>query len=134
MRLRTRHLLGVAELEPAEIALILDTAESFAEIGTREIKKVPTLRGRTVVNFFVEPSTRTRASFELAEKRLSADALNFSSDSNSSVILNTSFTCAMEILIFPPSISVMSLANLFKLIMLPPISHIFLSLIESYFQ
>jgi len=83
MRLRTRHLLGVAELEPAEIALILDTAESFAEIGTREIKKVPTLRGRTVVNFFVEPSTRTRSSFELAEKRLSADALNFSSGDSS---------------------------------------------------
>ena len=85
MRLRSRHLVGIASLEPDEIGLILDTAESFAEIGTREIKKVPTLRGKTVVNFFVEPSTRTRSSFELAEKRLSADALNFSAGSSSFV-------------------------------------------------
>ncbi len=85
MRLRTRHLLGIASLEADEIQLILDTAESFAEVGTREIKKVPTLRGKTVVNFFVEPSTRTRSSFELAEKRLSADAVNFSADSSSFV-------------------------------------------------
>jgi aspartate carbamoyltransferase catalytic subunit len=85
MNLKSRHLLGIEPLEPAEIALILDTAEGFAEIGTREIKKVPVLRGRTVVNFFVEPSTRTRSSFELAEKRLSADSLNFSSGSSSLV-------------------------------------------------
>jgi aspartate carbamoyltransferase catalytic subunit len=85
MRLRTRHLLGIASLEADEIELILDTAESFAEVSTREIKKVPTLRGRTVVNFFVEPSTRTRSSFELAEKRLSADAVNFSAASSSFV-------------------------------------------------
>jgi aspartate carbamoyltransferase catalytic subunit len=83
MRLRSRHLLGIASLGPEEITLILDTAESFAEIGTREIKKVPTLRGKTVVNFFVEPSTRTRSSFELAEKRLSADAVNFSASTSS---------------------------------------------------
>jgi len=83
MRLRSHHLLGIAELEPDEISLILDTAESLAEVGTREIKKVPTLRGRTVVNFFVEPSTRTRSSFELAEKRLSADTVNFSAASSS---------------------------------------------------
>jgi len=85
MRLRSRHLLGIASLEADEIELILDTAESFTEIGTREIKKVPTLRGKTVVNFFVEPSTRTRSSFELAEKRLSADALNFSASTSSFV-------------------------------------------------
>ena len=85
MNLKSRHLLGIEPLDPAEIALILDTAEGFAEIGTREIKKVPVLRGRTVVNFFVEPSTRTRSSFELAEKRLSADSLNFSSGSSSLV-------------------------------------------------
>ncbi len=78
MRLQSRHLLGIEALTPEEITLILDTAESFAEISRREIKKVPTLRGRTVVNLFMEPSTRTRTSFELAEKRLSADALNFS--------------------------------------------------------
>ncbi len=85
MKLRSRHLLGIASLEPDEIALILDTAEGFAEVSTREIKKVPTLRGRTVVNFFVEPSTRTRSSFELAEKRLSADSLNFSATASSFV-------------------------------------------------
>jgi len=85
MRLRARHLLGIDGLERDEIALILDTAESFAEVGTREIKKVPTLRGKTVVNFFVEPSTRTRSSFELAEKRLSADTVNFSASSSSFV-------------------------------------------------
>jgi len=85
MRLRTRHLLGIASLDREEIKLILDSAESFAEIGEREIKKVPTLRGQTVVNFFVEPSTRTRSSFELAEKRLSADAVNFSASTSSFV-------------------------------------------------
>ncbi len=75
MRLRSGHLLGIDGMEVDEITLILDTAEGFAEVGTREIKKVPTLRGKTVINFFVEHSTRTRSSFELAEKRLSADAL-----------------------------------------------------------
>jgi aspartate carbamoyltransferase catalytic subunit len=85
MKLRSRHLLGIQQLEPAEISLILDTAESFTEISQREIKKVPTLRGKTVVNFFVEPSTRTRSSFELAEKRLSADSLNFSASTSSFV-------------------------------------------------
>jgi len=85
MKLRSRHLLGIAALEPDEIFLILDTAEGFAEVSTREIKKVPTLRGKTVVNFFVEPSTRTRSSFELAEKRLSADSLNFSPGASSFV-------------------------------------------------
>jgi aspartate carbamoyltransferase catalytic subunit len=73
-----KDLLGIAELERAEIELILDTAESFAEVGLRPIKKVPTLRGKTVLNLFFEASTRTRSSFELAEKRLSADSLNFS--------------------------------------------------------
>jgi aspartate carbamoyltransferase catalytic subunit len=85
MRLSSRHLLGIDGLTPDEITLLLDTAESFTEIGTREIKKVPTLRGKTVVNFFVEPSTRTRSSFELAEKRLSADTINFSAGSSSFV-------------------------------------------------
>ena len=83
MRLKAPHLLGIEPLEADEIGLILDTAESFSEIGTREIKKVPTLRGKTVVNFFVEPSTRTRSSFELAEKRLSADTINFSASGSS---------------------------------------------------
>jgi aspartate carbamoyltransferase catalytic subunit len=75
-RLRGKHLLGISGLDPAEIELILDTAEAMKEIGTRPIKKVPTLRGRTVVNLFFEPSTRTRTSFEVAEKRLSADTLS----------------------------------------------------------
>jgi aspartate carbamoyltransferase catalytic subunit len=70
-------------MEADEIQLILDTADSLAEIATRDIKKVPTLRGKTVVNFFVEPSTRTRSSFELAEKRLSADTINFSASASS---------------------------------------------------
>jgi aspartate carbamoyltransferase catalytic subunit len=85
MNLASPHLLGIETLEPWEITAILDAAESFAEISTREIKKVPTLRGKTVVNFFVEPSTRTRSSFELAEKRLSADSLNFSTSTSSLV-------------------------------------------------
>ena len=83
MRLKSRHLLGIDGLEPEEISLILDTAEGLAEVGTREIKKVPTLRGKTVVNFFIEPSTRTRSSFELAENRLSADTVNFSAATSS---------------------------------------------------
>jgi aspartate carbamoyltransferase catalytic subunit len=74
-RLRSRHLLGIADLAPDEIELILNTAEAMKEIGTRTIKKVPALRGRTVVNLFFEASTRTRLSFELAEKRLSADTM-----------------------------------------------------------
>ncbi len=74
-----KDLLGIADLSAAEIQLLLDTAESFREVSLRPIKKVPTLRGRTVVNLFFEPSTRTRSSFEIAEKRLSADSLNFSS-------------------------------------------------------
>ena len=74
--LRSRHLLGIDGLDAGEISLILDTAEAMKEIGTRSVKKVPTLRGRTVVNLFFEPSTRTRTSFEIAEKRLSADTLS----------------------------------------------------------
>ena len=85
MKLGSPHLLGIEPLTPDEIALILDTAEGFSDIAAREIKKVPTLRGRTVVNFFVEPSTRTRSSFEIAEKRLSADSLNFSTSTSSLV-------------------------------------------------
>src|SRR4029453_18955664 len=82
-RLRHKHLLGIEPLEPEEIRLILDTAEAFLEVSQRPIKKVPTLRGRTIVNFFMEPSTRTRSSFEIAEKRLSADSLNFSPSGSS---------------------------------------------------
>ncbi len=80
-----KDLLGMAELSAEEIRLILDTAESFMEVAQRPIKKVPTLRGKTVVNLFFEPSTRTRSSFELAEKRLSADSLNFSASTSALV-------------------------------------------------
>ena len=71
-----KDLLGIADLDADEIYRILDTADAMREIGERPIKKVPTLRGKTVVNLFYEPSTRTRTSFEIAEKRLSADTLN----------------------------------------------------------
>jgi aspartate carbamoyltransferase catalytic subunit len=75
LALRSRHLLGIADLDPDEIQLVLDTAAAMKEVGARPIKKVPTMRGRTVINLFFESSTRTRMSFELAEKRLSADTL-----------------------------------------------------------
>jgi aspartate carbamoyltransferase catalytic subunit len=74
--LRSKDLLGIADLTADEITLILDTADAMKEIASRPIKKVPALRGKTVVNLFFEPSTRTRTSFEIAEKRLSADTLN----------------------------------------------------------
>jgi len=76
MEFRRKDLLGIAELAPEEIRHILDTAASLKEISARPIKKVPTLRGKTVVTVFYEPSTRTRMSFEIAAKRLSADTLN----------------------------------------------------------
>ncbi len=78
-----KDLIGIEELSAEEILLLLDTAKSFKEVGTREIKKVPALRGKTVVNFFVEPSTRTRTSFELAAKRLSADVINVDTSTSS---------------------------------------------------
>ena len=81
--LKSRHLLGIEGLLAEEITLILDTAEAMKEIGARAIKKVPTLRGRTVVNLFFEPSTRTRMSFEIAEKRLSADTLSIATATSS---------------------------------------------------
>ncbi|HMQ05266.1 MAG TPA: aspartate carbamoyltransferase catalytic subunit [Pyrinomonadaceae bacterium] len=80
---RRRDLLGIRSLSAAEINGILDTAENFLEVNSREIKKVPTLRGKTVINLFFESSTRTRTSFELAAKRLSADAVNISVSSSS---------------------------------------------------
>jgi aspartate carbamoyltransferase catalytic subunit len=80
---RRRDLLGIRNLSAAEIVGILDTAENFREISNREIKKVPTLRGKTVINLFFESSTRTRTSFELAAKRLSADSVNISVASSS---------------------------------------------------
>jgi len=78
-----QDLLGIEHLERDQIELILETAEHMQEIGTRDVKKVPTLRGRTVVNLFFEPSTRTQTSFEIAGKRLAADVVNFSVSSSS---------------------------------------------------
>jgi len=83
MRWQRKDLLGIRELSSGEITFILDTADAFKEVGTREIKKVPALRGKTLVNFFVEPSTRTRTSFEIAAIRLSADVINISAMSSS---------------------------------------------------
>src|SRR6266568_5178234 len=76
--LRTKDLLSIEPLTPEEISLILDTAEGFKEVSERPVKKVPALRGQLVINLFMEASTRTRVSFEIAKKRLSADTLNFS--------------------------------------------------------
>ena len=78
-----KHLLDIESLTPDEIVTVLDTARAFKAVGERAIKKVPALRGKTVVNLFVEPSTRTRISFELAEQRLSADVINFSAEASS---------------------------------------------------
>src|SRR5207247_8689527 len=75
--LKSKDLLGIEPLTSEEITLILDTAEGFKEVSERPVKKVPALRGQLVINLFMEASTRTRVSFEIAEKRLSADTLNF---------------------------------------------------------
>src|SRR5438132_14151294 len=83
MQLSTKHLLGIRDLTPGDIQLILDTATQFKDVLQRPIKKVPTLRDVTVVNLFYENSTRTRISFELAAKRLSADVINFSTGGSS---------------------------------------------------
>ncbi len=83
--IKSKHLLGIKELSPEEINLILDTASGFKDVLGRDIKKVPPLRGKTMVSLFFEPSTRTRTSFTLAAKRLSADVVNFSVPTSSVV-------------------------------------------------
>jgi len=85
MKFERKDILGIKDLSVDEINLILETAESFLEISTRTIKKVPTLRGKTIINLFYEASTRTRTSFEIAGKRLSADTINISSSTSSVV-------------------------------------------------
>ena len=102
-----RNLLGIADLTPEEIVLVLDTAEAMKEVGRRAIKKVPTLRGRTVVNLFFEPSTRTRTSFEIAEKRLSADTLNVAISTSSVVKGETLVDTALNIEAMAPSMIVL---------------------------
>ncbi len=83
MKLSTKHLLGIKDLQKEDIELILSTAKEFKEVLQRPIKKVPSLRDKTIVNLFYENSTRTRISFELAEKRLSADTINFAASGSS---------------------------------------------------
>jgi aspartate carbamoyltransferase catalytic subunit len=85
MKFERKDILGIKDLSVDEISLILETAASFVEISTRSIKKVPTLRGKTIINLFYEPSTRTRTSFEIAGKRLSADTINISASTSSMV-------------------------------------------------
>ena len=97
MKWSKKDLLGIRELSKEEIIFILDTADSFKDISKRDIKKVPTLRGKTVITLFYEPSTRTRTSFEIAAKRLSADTINISSSTSSYVKGETLKDTAMNL-------------------------------------
>src|SRR6516165_604870 len=106
MPLHRKDLLGIRELSVEEIQLILDTAATFREVSEREIKKVPTLRGKTVINFFFEASTRTRTSFEIAAKRLSADAINISASSSSVVKGETLIDTAQNLQAMRPDVIV----------------------------
>ena len=105
--LRRKDLLGIAELSPEEIALVLDTAVAMKEVGSRPIKKVPALRGKTVVNLFFEPSTRTRTSFEIAEKRLSADTLSVAIGTSSVVKGETLADTALNLEAMSPDMIVL---------------------------
>ncbi|MFO7578559.1 MAG: aspartate carbamoyltransferase catalytic subunit [Pelovirga sp.] len=107
MAFNPKHILTIKELSAADITFILDTAESFKEINTRQIKKVPVLRGKTIVNLFFEASTRTRTSFEIAGKRLSADTINISASSSSVVKGETLEDTAKNIEAMHPDIIVM---------------------------
>jgi len=107
MSFRHKHILGTEQLSREDIELILETAESFKEINSRTIKKVPTLRGRTIVNLFYEASTRTRTSFEIAGKRLSADTINITASSSSVVKGETLEDTARNIEAMAPDIIVM---------------------------
>ena len=106
-----KDLLGIADLSPEEIYQILDTAEAMREIGERPIKKVPTLRGKTIVNLFYEPSTRTRTSFEIAEKRLSADTLNIAVATSSVLKGETLADTALNIEAMAPDMIVLRHAS-----------------------
>src|SRR6187200_3374524 len=108
---RREGLLGIAELGPGEVELILDTAEAMKEVGTRPIKKVPALRGKTVINLFYEPSTRTRTSFEIAEKRLSADTLSVAIGTSSVVKGETLSDTALNIEAMAPDMIVVRHAS-----------------------
>src|SRR5262245_58479305 len=103
MPLYRKDLLGIADLTVEEINLILDTSETFRDVNARQIKKVPTLRGKTVVNLFFEASTRTRTSFEIAAKRLSADAINISASTSSVVKGETLIDTALNLQAMAPN-------------------------------
>jgi aspartate carbamoyltransferase catalytic subunit len=105
--LRRKDLLGIADLSREEIVLVLDTAEAMKEVGSRPIKKVPALRGKTVVNLFFEPSTRTRTSFEIAEKRLSADTLSVAIGTSSVVKGETLADTALNLEAMSPDMIVL---------------------------
>jgi aspartate carbamoyltransferase catalytic subunit len=107
MEWRRKHVLGLADFSTEEIEFVVDTARSMEEVLTRDIKKVPALRGKTVVNLFFEASTRTRTSFEIAGKRLSADVVNFSSTSSSVAKGETLLDTARNIDAMRPNIIVM---------------------------
>ena len=109
--LKGKHLLGIADLSAEEIGLILETAEAMKEVGARPIKKVPTLRGKTVINLFFEASTRTRTSFEVAEKRLSADTLNIAASTSSVVKGETLVDTALNLEAMAPDMIVMRHAS-----------------------
>jgi aspartate carbamoyltransferase catalytic subunit len=111
VRLRGKDLLGIADLTASEISLILDTAEAMKEVSARPIKKVPALRGKTVINLFYEPSTRTRTSFEVAEKRLSADTLNIAIATSSVVKGETLIDTALNLEAMNPDVIVLRHAS-----------------------
>ena len=104
--LRSKDLLGIESLTPEEITLILDTAEGFKEVSERPVKKVPALRGQLVINLFMEASTRTRVSFEIAEKRLSADTLSFSASGSSVEKGETLLDTAQNLMAMRPDMNV----------------------------
>ena len=106
MQFTKKDILGISSLSPAEIGLILDTAAGLKEISTRPIKKVPTLRGKTVIMFFYEPSTRTRTSFDIAAKRLSADTHSISVSTSSIVKGETLIDTARNLEAMKPDVIV----------------------------
>jgi aspartate carbamoyltransferase catalytic subunit len=115
---KQRHLLGIEPLSAEELRIVLDLGERFLEIAQRPIKKVPTLRGKTVINLFLEPSTRTRTSFEIAAKRLSADAVNISGSGSSTVKGETLVDTALNLDAMSPDVVVVRHAQAGAAVML----------------
>ena len=107
MTFERKDILGIKDLSEEEIGVILDTADSFSEVSSREIKKVPTLRGKTIINLFFEASTRTRTSFEIAAKRLSADTINISASTSSVVKGETLIDTAKNLEAMSPDVIVL---------------------------